>query len=114
PHLDFTDRGILSRPNPFDSPWQGDARGRVYRSDGTSVLAQRTQLGAISSMSLIPALTAARALAWREIVRFFRQRNRIVGSIGTPLVFWLLFGAGMASSFRVNAGQQTQTFLFYF
>ena len=37
---------------------------------------------------------AAAALGWREIVRFFRQRNRIIGSIGTPLVFWLLFGAG--------------------
>jgi len=31
------------------------------------------------------AWNAAAALAWREIIRFFRQRNRIVGSIGTPL-----------------------------
>jgi len=49
-------------------------------------------------------ITAAQALAWREIVRFFRQRNRIVGSIGTPLVFWLLFGAGLSGSFRLGAG----------
>jgi ABC-2 type transport system permease protein len=49
-------------------------------------------------------ITAAQALAWREIVRFFRQRNRIVGSIGTPLVFWLLFGAGLSGSFRIGAG----------
>src|SRR5437588_9731764 len=54
-------------------------------------------------MSTSIALNAAFALAWREIIRFFRQRNRIVGSIGTPLVFWLLFGAGLSGSFRVGA-----------
>jgi ABC-2 type transport system permease protein len=57
---------------------------------------------------------AAMALAWREIVRFFRQRNRIVGSIGTPVVFWLLFGAGLSGSFRVDAGTTQQDFLTYF
>src|SRR4051812_48043276 len=65
-------------------------------------------------MDLNTAAWAAGSLARREIIRFFRQRNRIIGSIGTPLVFWLLFGAGMAGSFRLNAGQQSQTFLFYF
>jgi len=50
------------------------------------------------------AVSAAAALSWREIIRFFRQRNRIVGSIGTPLVFWLLFGAGLSGSFRIGAG----------
>jgi ABC-2 type transport system permease protein len=41
------------------------------------------------------------ATLWRrEIVRFLRQRNRIVGALGTPLVFWLLFGSGFGSSFR--------------
>lgn len=59
-------------------------------------------------------ITAAVALAWREIVRFFRQRSRIIGSIGTPLVFWLLFGAGLSSSFRVDAGTESQSFLRYF
>ncbi len=50
-------------------------------------------------------LRAATALAWREIVRFFRQRSRIIGSIGTPLVFWLLFGAGLSQSFRLGGGE---------
>jgi ABC-2 type transport system permease protein len=57
---------------------------------------------------------AAGALAWREIVRFFRQKSRIVASIGTPLVFWLLFGAGLAGSFRVGSGAAAQDFLTYF
>ena len=59
-------------------------------------------------------LAAARALAWREVVRFYRQRNRIVGSIGTPLVFWLLFGTGLAQSFRLGAGSGGPSFLHYF
>ena len=57
---------------------------------------------------------AASALAWREVVRFFRQRSRIVGSIGTPLVFWLLFGAGLSRSFQVGEGPTSQDFLTYF
>ena len=59
-------------------------------------------------------LRAARALAWREIVRFFRQRNRIVGSIGTPLLFWLLFGAGLDKWFRVPGSGRDSGFLEYF
>jgi len=59
-------------------------------------------------------IIAAAALAWREIVRFFRQRNRIVGSIGTPVVFWLLFGAGLSSSFRLGGDADHQSFLTYF
>jgi len=43
-------------------------------------------------------------LSWREFVRFFRQRNRVVAAIGTPLLFWLLFGTGLHQSFQVAAG----------
>jgi ABC-2 type transport system permease protein len=65
-------------------------------------------------MTSAHAWNAAAALAWREIIRFFLQRNRIVGSIGTPLVFWLLFGAGLSSSFRVGPAESPQSFLTYF
>ncbi len=40
------------------------------------------------------------ALAWRELVRFFRQRTRVVGAIGQPVIFWVLFGAGLQTSFK--------------
>jgi ABC-2 type transport system permease protein len=40
-------------------------------------------------------------LAKRELVRFFRQRNRVVGAIGQPVLFWFLFGAGLGPSFRL-------------
>src|SRR6185369_6982133 len=39
-------------------------------------------------------------LSKRELVRFFRHRNRVVGALVQPLMFWLLFGAGFGASFR--------------
>src|SRR5262245_15852548 len=57
---------------------------------------------------------ASLALAWREVLRFFRQRNRIVGSVGTPVLFWLLFGAGLVKWFRVPGGTRESGFLEYF
>ncbi len=41
------------------------------------------------------------ALWKREIVRFFRQRNRVIGAFATPLVFWLLLGLGLNRTFTV-------------
>lgn len=40
------------------------------------------------------------SLCWRELVRFYRQPNRVIGALGSPLVFWLLIGAGLGTSFR--------------
>ena len=48
---------------------------------------------------LLPAMSLAR----RELVRFIRQPNRVVGALATPIVFWLLIGAGMGSSFKSDA-----------
>ena len=47
---------------------------------------------------MLPALS----LAQRELVRFVRQPNRVIGALATPLVFWLLIGAGMGRSFRAE------------
>ncbi|MBF0096340.1 MAG: ABC transporter permease [Magnetococcales bacterium] len=41
-----------------------------------------------------------RALAQRELVRFFRQPHRVVGSLAQPLLFWLFLGSGFSASFR--------------
>ena len=40
------------------------------------------------------------SLCHRELVRFLRQRHRIIGALATPIVFWLLIGGGMGRSFR--------------
>jgi ABC-2 type transport system permease protein len=57
---------------------------------------------------------AALSLAQRELVRFFRQRNRVVGAIGQPIIFWLLFGAGLSRSFSLSEAGANQTFLEYY
>lgn len=52
-------------------------------------------------------LAAAMMLARREWIRFFRQRNRVVSALVQPLLFWLLFGAGMRGSFTwTGSGQE--------
>jgi ABC-2 type transport system permease protein len=43
-------------------------------------------------------------LAQRELVRFFRQRNRVVGALLQPLIFWVLFGAAFTKTFRPPEG----------
>jgi ABC-2 type transport system permease protein len=47
---------------------------------------------------------AVGTLCSRELVRFARQRNRVVGAIGQPALFWVLFGAGLGPSFRLPGG----------
>ncbi len=46
-----------------------------------------------------PAISLAR----REVTRFLRQKSRIVGAVGTPLLFWLVIGSGLRNSFRMPA-----------
>lgn len=50
-----------------------------------------------------PGLSAAWTLAQREWTRFFRQRNRVIGALVQPIIFWVLFGAGLRSSFQPGA-----------
>ena len=55
---------------------------------------------------------AVYTLAIRELVRFFRQRTRIIGALGQPFIFWILFGAGLQGSFRGPAGISYQEYFF--
>jgi ABC-2 type transport system permease protein len=47
---------------------------------------------------------AVLALARREMVRFWRERTRVVGALLQPLMFWGLFSAGLGASFRPSGG----------
>ena len=59
---------------------------------------------------LLPAFT----LWWRELVRFYRQRSRVVGVIASPLLFWLVIGSGFGTSFRSGNAPGQQHYLDYF
>jgi len=51
-----------------------------------------------SNPTTVPALPVIYTLSLRELVRFFRQKNRVFGALGQPIIFWLLFGAGLGSA----------------
>ena len=95
---------------------QTDARGRVHRTDRPSLLGRGGRMTATAAP--VADLTTKRAAgpavepgfwlpAWslcvRELVRFVRQRTRIVGAFGQPLIFWVLFGAGLGETFQAPA-----------
>lgn len=58
-------------------------------------------------------LSVSLALAWREWVRFIRQPQRVVGSVGQPLLFWLFLGSGFSPSFK-PPGMGEISYLEYF
>jgi ABC-2 type transport system permease protein len=63
-----------------------------------------------STFLLLPAWS----LWTRDVIRFLRQRNRIVGALATPLVFWILIGSGFNPSFRAQGAAGDVTYLAYF
>ena len=60
------------------------------------------------SSFLLPAAT----LWQRELVRFWRQKSRLLGVIASPLVIWLLIGYGSNSLGRFFAGALVLTVMF--
>jgi ABC-2 type transport system permease protein len=64
----------------------------------------------ISSRLLLPAAS----LCWRELIRFVRQRSRIVGALATPILFWIVIGAGMGHSFRADMPGGTNFIEYFF
>ena len=73
-----------------------------------------SELAAAGGSRTRPWLAAA-MLAWREILRFFRQGSRVVGAIGQPLTLWLFFSAGFEGTFQLEGPAATASFAqFYF
>lgn len=62
----------------------------------------------------VAQLSAVQTLWWREVVRFLRQRSRVVGGFAQPLVFWLLLGGGLHGSFQPPGLPPGTSYLTYF
>lgn len=60
------------------------------------------------SSFFLPAAT----LWQRELLRFWRQKSRILGVVASPLVFWLLIGYGSNDLARFYAGALVLTVMF--
>src|SRR3954466_9870354 len=82
---------------------------------GYESVAERTENVVASEVANRPGLMLpALSLCRRELVRFLRQRHRIVGALGTPIVFWLLLGLGMGRSFSGTGAPGGENYLQYF
>lgn len=57
---------------------------------------------------------AAWSLTQREVVRFLRQRSRLIGALVQPMIFWVLFGTGLSGSFRMPGADGGLTYQAYF
>lgn len=66
---------------------------------------------AVASRSSGPGAFAS--LLRREIVRFLRQPSRVVGSLGTAVMIWLVLGSGFAGSFSPTGTQDAAASLKY-
>jgi len=59
-------------------------------------------------------LAVIRVLWKRDLVRFFRQRSRIVGALAQPLIFWAMMGSGFAPSFRIPGAEGVGYMQYFF
>lgn len=50
------------------------------------------------------------ALWQRELVRFYRDRSRVIGAFAPPVVFWFLIGSGLSSAFTIGGQSYFQYF----
>lgn len=50
---------------------------------------------------------AVRSIWQRELLRFVRQRSRLVGAFATPVIFWVLLGFGADRVFSAGGGSGT-------
>ncbi len=74
-----------------------------------------TRTAALRAAAASPSTAIAAYSLWRrEIVRFYRQKARVVGVIASPLLFWLVLGSGFANSFRSAGTGSSSHYLGYF
>src|SRR5437764_13659149 len=57
---------------------------------------------------ILPAAT----LWQRELIRFWRQKSRVMGVVASPLVFWLVIGYGSNDLGRFYSGSLVLTVMF--
>src|SRR6266852_422568 len=58
--------------------------------------------------------TTVRVLAGRDVIRFFRQRFRVIGALAQPVEFWFLLGSGFGGSFRLRGAAGVGYMQFFF
>ncbi len=57
------------------------------------------------------ALKAVYTIWLRDVIRFYREKTRIVGMLGQPLLYLLIIGTGLSYSFRMPWAQGELSYL---
>ena len=68
----------------------------------------------MTSAASVPFALPILTLTVRELQRFLRQRSRLLGALATPIVFWVLIGAGLGRSFSTELMNGSASYLEYF
>jgi ABC-2 type transport system permease protein len=50
-------------------------------------------------------LATISVLVRRDLTRFVREKSRVIGALLQPIIFWIMLGSGMASSFRLPGAE---------
>src|SRR5438477_4476165 len=74
----------------------------------SSVKPERPSSSIFMNSFLLPAGT----LWQRELVRFWRQKSRVMSVVASPLIFWLLIGYGSNDLARYYSGTLVLTVMF--
>src|SRR5688572_1552123 len=95
---------------PLPSSYNDGSMSQAQLAAGPVSQTALLQAANLSPGMFLPALSLAR----RELVRFLRQRHRIIGALATPLVFWLLVGGGFGRSLSLPNSPPGQSFIHFF
>ena len=49
-------------------------------------------------------MLAIYSLWLRDVIRFLRQPSRVIGALASPVLFWIVIGSGLGSSFTADGG----------
>src|SRR5229473_3297957 len=79
-------RGVRRQPRAA----QGEDWRRCRDSGGCVFAGDRSDI-------MVASLLAVETLWRRELIRFWRQKSRVLGVVASPLIFWAVIGFGMGA-----------------
>ena len=59
-------------------------------------------------------LATISVLVRRDVTRFVREKSRVAGALLQPLIFWLVIGSGMSSTFVLPAARGMNYLEYFF
>ena len=84
------------------------------RAAALAPLLRRDPRDALAVVSPLRADLAVIGAMWRrDLLRFFREKTRVLGAVLQPIIFWAVIGFGLTSTFRVP-GAEGVSYLEYF